>query len=91
MLLAMQLWFELYRPPSGRESDLLEEVLASWFMLGRLGAYNAQNLQVPSLQPACSHSARLCFVHFCSFICHLPSDKKPASADLTLWHNLPVS
>ena len=42
----MQLWFELYRPPSPREAELLEELLASWFMLGRLGAYNAQNLQV---------------------------------------------
>lgn len=45
----MQLWFDLFRPPSGREADLLEEVLASWFMLGRLGAYNAQNLQVHTL------------------------------------------
>lgn len=42
----VQLWFELYRPPSPREAELLEEVLASWFMMGRLGAYNAQNLQV---------------------------------------------
>lgn len=42
----VQLWFELYRPPSPREAELLEELLASWFMLGRLGAYNAQNLQV---------------------------------------------
>ena len=63
----MQLWFELYRPPSGRESDLLEEMLASWFMLGRLGAYNAQNLQVP-LSVACIladsgfQSAKMCLV-----------------------------
>lgn len=42
----MQLWFEMYRPPSSKEAELLEEVLASWFMLGRLGAYNTQNLQV---------------------------------------------
>lgn len=42
----VQIWFELYRPPSPREVELLEEVLASWFMMGRLGAYNAQNLQV---------------------------------------------
>lgn len=40
------MWFELYRPPSPREVELFEEVLASWFMMGRLGAYNAQNLQV---------------------------------------------
>jgi len=42
----VQMWFELYRPPSPREVELFEEVLASWFMMGRLGAYNAQNLQV---------------------------------------------
>ena len=42
----VQLWFELYRPPSSKEAELMEEVLASWFMLGRLGAYNTQNLQV---------------------------------------------
>ncbi|KAL3144930.1 hypothetical protein ABBQ32_003437 [Trebouxia sp. C0010 RCD-2024] len=39
------MWFELYRPPSSKEAELLEEVLASWFMLGRLGAFNTQNLQ----------------------------------------------
>ena len=49
LLCGVQIWFDLYRPPSGREADLLEEVLASWFMLGRLGAYNAQNLQVRSI------------------------------------------
>lgn len=53
-LSGMQLWFDLFRAPSGREADLLEEVLASWFMLGRLGAYNAQNLQVPALLCALS-------------------------------------
>lgn len=46
--MVVQLWFELYRPPSSKEAELLEEVLASWFMLGRLGAYNTQNLQVAS-------------------------------------------
>lgn len=49
----VQLWFELYRPPSSKEAELLEEVLASWFMLGRLGAFNTQNLQVASSLPAC--------------------------------------
>ena len=49
VVLVVQLWFDLFRAPSGREADLLEEVLASWFMLGRLGAYNAQNLQVTPL------------------------------------------
>lgn len=39
------MWFELYRPPSSKETELLEEVLASWFMLGRLGAFNTQNMQ----------------------------------------------
>ena len=56
-LVVVQLWFELYRMPSGRETDLLEEVLASWFMLGRLGSYNAQNLQVHSPLLASLHLA----------------------------------
>ncbi|KAK9818273.1 hypothetical protein WJX72_009883 [[Myrmecia] bisecta] len=40
------LWLELYDPPSIQERQLLEEVLSSWFMLGRLGGFNGMNLQV---------------------------------------------
>lgn len=40
------IWVELYRPPSGGELEMIQEVVNSWFMLGRLGAFNATNMQV---------------------------------------------
>lgn len=40
------IWIELYSPPSGAELEMVQEVVNSWFMLGRLGAFNATNLQV---------------------------------------------
>ena len=40
------IWIELYTPPTGSHTEMLQEVLNSWFMLGRLGAYNSSNLQV---------------------------------------------
>ncbi|GAB4814579.1 hypothetical protein N2152v2_001625 [Parachlorella kessleri] len=48
-------WLELYHPPTSSELEMLQagvaqpavlEVINSWFMLGRLGGYNAGNLQV---------------------------------------------
>jgi len=39
-------WMELYTPPSPAEAEMLQEVINSWFMLGRLGGFNAANLQV---------------------------------------------
>ena len=42
----MQVWFELHTPASADDMELLEVVLSSWFMLGRLGGFNAMNLQV---------------------------------------------
>jgi len=39
-------WMELYSPPTGAEVELIQEVANSWFMLGRLGAFNSGNLQV---------------------------------------------
>ena len=32
--------------PSEKERELITEVIASWFMVGRLGGYNAMNMQV---------------------------------------------
>lgn len=69
------MWFELYRPPSSKEAELLEEVLASWFMLGRLGAYNTQNLQVTlppclslaSIHPTLVRSSRTLCEHMCMY------------------------
>lgn len=42
----MWVWLELYSPPSPAELEMVQEVVNSWFMLGRLGAYNSGNLQV---------------------------------------------
>jgi hypothetical protein len=40
------IWIELYESPSGGTGELIQEVLNSWYMLGKLGGYNAANLQV---------------------------------------------
>jgi Protein of unknown function (DUF3531) len=42
----MQLWMEMYEAPSEGEAEMVEEVLKSWFMVGRLGGFNGMNLQV---------------------------------------------
>jgi hypothetical protein len=41
-------WFWLKFPlsPSERERQYIEEVFDSWFFLGKLGGFNAENLQV---------------------------------------------
>jgi predicted small integral membrane protein len=38
-------WLQLHRQPSQEDLELLEAVLSSWFMIGRLGGFNAMNLQ----------------------------------------------
>lgn len=38
------LWFELENPPEKDEVEGLEEVIRCWFMLGKLGSYDALNL-----------------------------------------------
>ncbi|MBA0799023.1 hypothetical protein Gohar_009559 [Gossypium harknessii] len=40
------IWFELYGAPSDREVDLIGSVIQSWYVMGRLGAFNSSNLQV---------------------------------------------
>nr|GEZ78506.1 hypothetical protein [Tanacetum cinerariifolium] len=39
------IWFKLYGPPSDRDVDLIGTVIQSWYVMGRLGAYNSSNLQ----------------------------------------------
>ncbi|CAK9184302.1 unnamed protein product [Ilex paraguariensis] len=39
------IWFELYGSPSDRDVDLLGSVIQSWYVMGRLGAFNSSNLQ----------------------------------------------
>lgn len=42
-----QLWFEFAQgPPTKRELDLLQTMLQAWFMVGKMGGYNSQNMQV---------------------------------------------
>lgn len=40
------IWLKFSTIPSEREKQFVEEVLNSWFYLGKLGAFNAENLQV---------------------------------------------
>jgi hypothetical protein len=40
------IWLEFSTVPSYLEQQYIEELLNSWFFLGKLGAFNAENLQV---------------------------------------------
>lgn len=40
------IWFEFETVPSNLERQYIEEVFDSWFFLGKLGGFNAENLQV---------------------------------------------
>lgn len=40
------LWLEFETVPSTMEQQYVEEVFNSWFLLGKLGGFNAENLQV---------------------------------------------
>ncbi|MBE9013003.1 DUF3531 family protein [Pseudanabaenaceae cyanobacterium LEGE 13415] len=39
-------WIEFNTVPSEMEKQYVEEVFSSWFFLGKLGGFNAENLQV---------------------------------------------
>ncbi|KAF8407399.1 hypothetical protein HHK36_006530 [Tetracentron sinense] len=43
------IWFELYGSPSDRDVDLIGSVIQSWYVMGRLGAFNSSNLQLANL------------------------------------------
>ncbi len=40
------IWLKFSTIPSQKEKQFVEEVFNSWFYLGKLGAFNAENLQV---------------------------------------------
>lgn len=40
------IWIEFITVPSHAEKQYVEEVFDSWFFLGKLGGFNAENLQV---------------------------------------------
>ncbi|MQL72186.1 hypothetical protein Taro_004562, partial [Colocasia esculenta] len=43
------IWFELFGAPSDRDVDLIGSVIQSWYVMGRLGAFNSSNLQLANL------------------------------------------
>uniref|UniRef100_B8HX57 DUF3531 domain-containing protein n=1 Tax=Cyanothece sp. (strain PCC 7425 / ATCC 29141) TaxID=395961 RepID=B8HX57_CYAP4 len=43
------IWIEFAMVPSEREKLYLEEVFNSWFFLGKLGGFNAENLQAQEM------------------------------------------
>lgn len=40
------IWLKFYTVPSKTEQQYVEELFNSWFYLGKLGGFNAENLQV---------------------------------------------
>lgn len=40
------IWMKFSTVPSQREKEYVEELFDSWFYMGKLGAFNAENLQV---------------------------------------------
>ncbi|TVQ48406.1 MAG: DUF3531 family protein [Gloeocapsa sp. DLM2.Bin57] len=43
------IWLEFETNPAPMEQQYVEEVFNSWFYLGKLGAFNAENLQVQDM------------------------------------------
>ncbi|KAK1556782.1 hypothetical protein Q3G72_023699 [Acer saccharum] len=40
------IWFELYGSPADRDVDLIGSIIQSWYVMGRLGAFNSSNMQL---------------------------------------------
>lgn len=40
------IWIQFSTVPSSMEQQYIDEILNSWFFLGKLGGFNAENLQV---------------------------------------------
>lgn len=40
------IWLEFQSPPVNMQQQYIEEIFNSWFLLGKLGGFNAENLQV---------------------------------------------
>ncbi|MGH2416516.1 MAG: DUF3531 family protein, partial [Microcystaceae cyanobacterium] len=43
------IWLEFDTSPAPMEQQYVEEVFNSWFYLGKLGGFNAENLQVQEM------------------------------------------
>ena len=42
-------WLEFNTVPSDQEKQYIDEIFDSWFLLGKLGGFNAENLQVQEM------------------------------------------
>lgn len=40
------IWWEFPQPPTPEQRHYLEEIVSSWFLLGKLGGFNAENLPI---------------------------------------------
>lgn len=49
------IWLEFNSVPSQAEQQYVEEVFNSWFLIGKLGGFNAENLQVQETGLDISH------------------------------------
>jgi Protein of unknown function (DUF3531) len=49
------IWIEFSMHPSEMEKQYLEEMLNSWFFIGKLGGFNAESLQVQDVGLEVSH------------------------------------
>jgi len=49
------IWVEFSNVPSELERQYVEEVFSSWFFLGKLGGFNAENLQIQDAGPELSY------------------------------------
>ncbi|KAK4778349.1 hypothetical protein SAY87_018536 [Trapa incisa] len=43
------IWFELYGSPTDRDVNLIGSAIQSWYVMGRLGAFNSTNLQLTNM------------------------------------------
>jgi len=43
------IWLQFSTVPSPKEKQYIEELFDSWFLLGKLGGFNAENLQVQDI------------------------------------------
>lgn len=43
---SLWVWIEFVNPPLSDERDMLEALLRSWYIVGKFGGYNSQNLQM---------------------------------------------
>lgn len=45
------IWLEFYTRPTDKDVELIGSIFRSWFVLGRLGGFNAMNMQLTSSAP----------------------------------------